>query len=140
MTLARPKHWKRGNGLKPVRKTERGWAGHFIVSTYCLFRRNTLLECGTRRVVVSTVGNYRPRPIENGAAESIGSSRHYETMVFRAKYEAPYWEADTARGELSFDANWRLEGVRQESDQKANDMHEAVVAEFTTRLAKGKKL
>ena len=107
---------------------------------YCTFRRNTLLECGTRRVVVSTLGNYRPKSVENGAPETIGSQRHYETMVFRAHRDGGYWEANTSAGELSFNSNWRLEGVKQESDGLANDMHETVVDEFVARLLKGHKL
>ena len=42
-----------------VKRTERGYPGHFILSHRCVFTRNTLLEYGETRVIVSTVGEDR---------------------------------------------------------------------------------
>lgn len=66
-----------------VKRTERGWAGHYICSYKCLFRRNTLLEYKDVKVVVSTVGaqleSDRPRRFD-----TVGHGRYYETAAFMA--------------------------------------------------------
>ena len=85
---------------RKVVRTEQGWAGHFCASSRCRFRRNTLLECGSRRVVVSTVGNYWPPPLPpdyENVAEEIGCDRYYETMAFQAEKVGTYWEAQTTK-------------------------------------------
>ena len=71
-----------------VKRTERGWAGHFCCSQSCLFRRNTLIEYKDKKWVISTVGNFRPpnSRYERGA-ETIGFERYYETMAFDAIYK-----------------------------------------------------
>jgi hypothetical protein len=115
-----------------VTRTERGWPGHFIGGRECLFRRNTLLECGDRRVVVSTVGNYRPLSTP-GKITEIGLKRYYETMAFEATFDEPYWETD-AECAVPFDSPWMIDHCRREADAEANAMHEAVVAELIDRL------
>ena len=113
-----------------VQREERGWAGHFICAYYCQFRRNTLLTCGDRRIVVSTVGSmYNPR----GQREEIGYQRYYETMAFEAVLKNGYYEADVDR-EVQFGSPWSLNECDTQSDQKANAMHEAVVAELMSML------
>jgi len=113
-----------------VQREERGWAGHYICAYLCQFRRNTLLTCGNRRIVVSTVGNmYDSR----GQREEIGYRRYYETMAFEAVLKNGYYEADVDR-EVEFDSPWRLNENDDQSDKMANDMHEAVVAELTRVL------
>lgn len=115
-----------------VKRTERGWAGHFICGDSCLFRRNTLIESGEDRIVVSTVGAYRSKE----QIEPIGAGgRYYETMAFKAKQEGPYFEADVS-DQLSFESEWAIcaespDGLPDDVDNRADQMHEAVVAELT---------
>lgn len=121
-----------------VIRTERGWPAHFIGAANCFFRRNTLLECGEERIVVSTVGSYRPS--QKDLITAIGAfGRYYETMVFAAQKDGPYWEANVS-DQKDFDSTWqisaeRLELLPDDVDNRANDMHEAVVSEFTNKMA-----
>ena len=120
-----------------VNRTERGWAGHFICANNCKFRRNTLLENGKKRIVVSTVGAY----MVNGKLESIGSNgRYYETMAFKAKKIGMYFDADVSE-ELSFESEWAIcadspLGLPDDVDNRADQQHEMVVAEMIARLDK----
>jgi hypothetical protein len=114
--------------MNEVIRTERGWAGHFISASRCRFRRNTLLECGDKRIVVSTVG-----AMDNG--EQIGYNRYYETMAFWARKDGIYWDSDTAK-QAPFKSRWYIGTLSGTSDAEANAMHEAVVAELTERLQK----
>lgn len=118
-----------------VKRTERGFAGHFICAKDCWYRRNTLLEAGNLRIVVSSVGNYHMPPrLSNGEAAEIGLDRYYETMAFYAKWEDPYWEADIERP-VSFHAEWGIfEKPKNESDFEMDEIHEGVVAELSQRL------
>ncbi len=115
-----------------IKVTERGWPGHFICSSDCVFRRNTLIENGDERVVVSTVGNMRRKG--DGEPDTIGAcGRTYETMAFEAKFEDGYWEPNVSN-QLEFNSNWALTGLHTLSDAAANSMHEKVVAEITERM------
>ena len=117
-----------------VVRTERGWAGHFICSNRCRFRRNTLLMLDDVRVVVSTVGLLELK----GKIESIGAdSRYYETMAFHALLDERYWDADVSR-QVEFNSPWAIDVI--DVDDKANEMHEAVVDELICRLEAGEKL
>lgn len=120
--------------------TERGFAGHFCASRSCLFHRNTLVEYGDKRIIVSTVGNYQPRSEYNPADKrlyEIGVNRFYETMVFRAKKEGVYWEADVS-DEVEFQSEWALDELEEESDMKADLMHDKVVKEIAEFIIKPK--
>lgn len=115
-----------------VRIKERGYAGHFCASQSCSFRRNTLIEYGDKRIVVSTVGNYRSAL--NGEIDEIGCDRHYETMAFEAIFQYPYWEADIGKN-VYIDAPCSLKGVEHDSDFKADEMHDAAVKELAYKIS-----
>lgn len=114
----------------PIKRTERGWAGHFICADRCLFRRNTLLEREDTRIIVSTVGLMKG---SNGF-EQVGFNRYFETMAFHAEYDGRYWDANVSR-EIGFTSQWSIDEA--DADDRANDMHEAVVAELTCALVNG---
>lgn len=125
--------------INEVKVTERGWAGHFICSDRCLFRRNTLLEYNGRKWVVSTVGAYRNR--EN-KMDSIGHCRWYETMAFEASEKNGYIDANVEK-EIYFNSEWGIWGDSWEEvckncndtpDNVANDMHDKVVSELIDKI------
>jgi len=118
--------------MSRVKRTERGWAGHFCCARDCHFTRNTLLEYKDTKIVVSTVGMYQS-PITK-KYETIGYQRHFETMAFYAEYDGKYWDADVGR-EVSFDSPWAIDKL--EDDDKANDMHEMVVDEIICKMIEG---
>lgn len=115
-----------------MKRTERGWAGHFCMSERCMFRRNTLLEYknGDIKVVVSTVGNVIN---SEGKSELIGRKWYYETMAFYTKYDGKYLDADWSK-QITFTSKWYLDKL---DDNLANDMHEEVVDEITQKLLNG---
>lgn len=116
-----------------VKRTERGWAGHFCLSYKCEYHRNTLLEYNGVKVVVSTVGRLRKDMINN-TYEEVGHRRYFETMAFIAKENDKYNDADVTR-QVSFDANWFLPSPYMELE--ADTMHEDVVMELSKRLVDG---
>lgn len=113
-----------------VRRTERGWPGHFILADRCKFRRNTLIEHGYTKIVISTVGN----PTE---AFVFFLDYDYETMAFHAELCDGYLEANVSRQVSLFGCN-RMRWMDARSDAKANIMHEQAVEEISKRLLEGK--
>lgn len=126
--------------MQEVKRTERGWAGHFICANYCRFRRNTLLEYGDKKWVVSTVGYY-VNPFL-GKMEEIGHHRWYETMAFKSDAEDTYFHDADVTQEIPFESEWgifadtakELIDKHPFADNEANDMHEAVVAELMEKI------
>lgn len=116
-----------------VKRTERGWAEHFLMSYRCEYHRNTLLEYNGIKVVVSTVGRLRKDMI-SGTYEDLGYKRYFETMAFMADEDDKYNDADVER-EISFDAKWCLPSPDMELE--ADAMHEDVVTELSQRLVDG---
>jgi len=119
-----------------VKRTERGWGGHFIAASRCSFRRNTLLEYFDVKIVVSTVGGFVCKDTNDKLfIEQIGHNRYYETMAFYSDpKDARYHDADVQRP-IDFNSKWGIDHI--DADDEANDMHEAVVAELTTKLLAG---
>jgi hypothetical protein len=117
-----------------VKRTERGWGGHFCAAHCCLFRRNTLLERNDVRVVVSTVGAMKT-DMRKRTIEEIGYNRYYETMAFYTLEEdIRYRDADVSR-QINFSSPWCIN--IKDADDKANEMHEAIVNEITEMLERG---
>ena len=116
-----------------VKRTERGWAGHFCLSYKCEYHRNTLLEYNGVKVVVSTVGRLR-KDFINNTYEEVGYGRYFETMAFIANENDKYNDADVTR-QVSFDAKWCLPSPYMELE--ADTMHEDVVMELSKRLVDG---
>jgi hypothetical protein len=120
-----------------IKRTERGWAGHFILGYRCRFHLNTLLECGDKKIIVSTVGNLLDR--KSKEPEIISCNRYYETMAFKAKQDEEYeeyMEIDVTK-QLNFKSQWRISEPFK--DNEANEMHEKVVQEFIKKMSKAKK-
>lgn len=115
-----------------VKRTERGWAGHFCCADRCLFRRNTLLEYNGLKVVVSTVGLMLRYP-DCKEVEMIGRDRHFETKAFLSSGNK-YDDADVGNP-VSFESSWSL--PEPDMELEANEMHENVVKEITECLLAG---
>lgn len=112
------------NSEDMVKRTERGWAGHFICSDRCNFRRNTLLEYEGKFIVVSTVGRMVVERAGNFAIDTVGHDRYYETMAFYSDTsDLKFHDIDVER-QIYLDCDWTLNEI---DDNKANDMHEKAV-------------
>ena len=117
--------------MRAVKRTERGWGGHFCCAQSCLFRRNTLLEKDGVYVVVSSVGSM----VINKGLEQVGLGRYYETMAFFSKADDDrYHDADVSK-QISFDSDWAIS--EQDADDEANEMHDIVVEELSRKMEDG---
>lgn len=113
-----------------VKRTERGWAGHFCSACDCGFRRNTLLEKGDVRVVVSTVGRMK----KDGKIVKIAPFRFYETMAFFALKGNKYADANV-HAHVHFLGKWMI--GTPVADLDADEMHERAVREIVRRIKRG---
>lgn len=133
--------------MNKVTTIERGWPGHFICANLCLFRRNTLIECRTKNngeicIVVSTVGlmqnSFYNREPATDKFEKIGVDAYYETMAFHSKKgDTRYHDADVSRP-VHFDLPDQV--TELDADDKANTLHDAIVAELVEKLKRGQQL
>src|SRR3712207_2143515 len=131
-TLEEAKRQMSGNKTGIVKRTERGWAGHFICAYRCAFRRNTLLEYKDQKIVVSTVGRMYD---DKGKLDTVGHNRYYETMAFMSdSKDTKYYDIDVEK-EIQLDCEWCLGDVNA-NDNKANDMHENAVRWISEQMVK----
>ena len=73
----------------------------------------------------------------DGKFETIGVNRYYETMAFHSDpTDTKYYDANVSK-QVYFDSDWAI--AEPDADDKANEMHEAVVAEISTKLEQGYK-
>lgn len=112
--------------------TERGWPGHFIGSRLCLFRRNTLVQYGQVKVVVSTVG--KMMRFLDSEPEKIGYNRYYETMAFLSDNSI----FDDADVDKSVFLKCKCGISEPEAEIEANQMHENAVKWVSARLQEHK--
>ncbi len=117
-----------------VKLTYRGWPGHFIMSHACVFHLNTLVECGSTRIIVNTVGNMQ-LPGEKTVAE-IGLDRYYETMAFKAALKDGYWDQESGQ-EIPLNCITQVCHVGITADQEAQDMHLGAIAEIIGKIFRG---
>lgn len=117
-----------------VKRTERGWAGHFICADRCRFRRNTLLEYKDIKIVVSSVGLLTT---DDKSFDTVGLDRYFETMAFHSKKDDDRFNDIDVQKQVYFNSDWYISVV--DADDKANIMHDVVVDEITNGLLSGNK-
>lgn len=111
-----------------IKRTERGWAGHFICGVDCNWRRNTLVEDENGRgIVISSVGAL-PKLDRNGIRiewQEIGLNRYYETMIFIAKQYGIFTEADVTQKRCVAGLPWCVsQKPNGKTDLEAEEIHE----------------
>lgn len=114
-----------------VKRTERGWAGHYILADRCSFCRNTLLEYKDQKVVVSTVG--RMNHVLGIGIVPISCNRHFETRAFMSCGNKRD-DIDSSKP-VFFKSECNL--PEPDMELEANEMHENVVKEITGYLLAG---
>lgn len=120
-----------------VKTTERGWAGHFICSSDCRFRRNTLVHRlrDDVYIVVSTVGMMFLPDDTKGVPKEIGWKQHYETRLFYSnEHDKKFHDIDVHQ-EISRVLHWGI--ANPFKDNEANDMHDRHVAAIKATLKAG---
>ena len=115
-----------------VKRTERGWAGHCCISHECMYHRNTLLEYGDIKVVVSTIGRWLDK--DGRHFIEVGCDRYFETMAFMAKVNDKYNDADVEK-KVRFESECAL--PLPDMELEADAMHERVVEEISRDLENG---
>jgi hypothetical protein len=95
-----------------------GHAGHLVVSNSCLHHLCTRVG----DVLVSTVGDYRPRHL-NGKRDTIGSDRYYETFVFRLDSPARYCRGNECNCGMPEWTGSEIDSLPAQTGAEANANH-----------------
>lgn len=105
-----------------------------------MYHRNTLLEYGEQKVVVSTIGHYLPRNKrleywKHGKMdyEMFGRNRHFETMAFLAD-DSQFHDTDVTK-EIGFSSNWELD--KPDMEMEADVVHDTVCDEIAEDMVNG---
>lgn len=111
-----------------MERIERGWAGHFICGVDCNWRRNTLVKDDNGRgIVISSVGALPIRDRKGFRIEwqKIGLNRYYETMMFIAKQDGIFTEADVTQQRYVAGLPWCVaQQPNGKTDLEAEEIHE----------------
>ena len=118
-----------------IKIEERGYAAHFCDVRNCGYVRNTLIELNFTRIIISSIGNYRISNYDN-TAQKINSCSYYETKVFEAYYDEPYWEADVKK--ILAEYNKITTGILRVSDFAVDKFHNNVIFCISTNYNAGK--
>ena len=102
--------------------------GHFICGVDCNWRRNTLVEDENGRgIVISSVGAL-PKLDRDGIRrewQEIGLDRYYETMMFIAKQDGIFTEADVTQHRYVAGLPWCVsQKPNGKTDLEAEEIHE----------------
>lgn len=109
-----------------------GYPMHFCGRHNCTFRLATLLE---RKVVVSTVGEYRPRMQDNDITmESLGGALREEDEMF---YETFVFKVDGFNADDVPRIGQQLDSERCRTAQEAYDQHKKMCEKFQLELNMG---
>lgn len=119
-----------------IKTTERGWAGHFICSDQCKFRRNTLVEYGDVKIVVSTVGAM----FSFGKIDTVGHMRYYETKAFHSDVNDTKYHDIDVKKKVDLECETSIDRFDEDTDNEANEMHDNAVKWVCEQLKKGVKL
>lgn len=136
--------------------TERGWAGHFICGSRCIYHRNTLISYNDKKIIVSTIGRYKPAlpdpeyclhliaGFESLGGGGVEGNRYYETEIGFAEFNSGYWEYSPDK-EIYHDLLMeyqckisRLDPSFFDSDRFADEYHDKTVQTVIDLLKENK--
>jgi len=115
-----------------VKITYRGWCGHpreLVGLDNYAFWLNTLVECGERSYVVSTVGHryHQTRDVQD-PVNALGW--YYQTLVWPAVFNGAVWEAPNEKPVIAAGTSKRFPA----GQTVAQEMHDRIVRRVAGQL------